>query len=229
MRIDNVRAIAWDLDGTLLDSFHILEEILGELVIEHDLKQFTREHLLNNYHGSLEDTLVRALGLKSESELAPVVENFLEKQKAYYANNVDALLFADAVELVKQAASKGILQLIITNRAHRNRGSASPRYIVAASVLSHYINEVRSSDEVEYKKPDARSIIDWLRSHKIKGDQLLVIGDQFVDAQLANNLSARSILLKRVGRVGDHKLYADHQDESGIYVLSSLEDIQVNF
>lgn len=222
IEISDVAAIAWDLDGTLLDSFGIYEQILYELAEENGHPMPSKEHLQKNYHGSLEDSIQVALGLSSAEELAHAFEQFLQKQESHYDGDINTHLFNDATQLAQQAAAKNIPQLIITNREHQGRNKASPRAIVASTVLADCIDEIRCGDEVEFKKPDKRSIADWLEAIDVAPERLLVIGDQHVDADLASNSGARALLVSRNGSV-PHLEHGDH-----ITVVDSLQDIVIN-
>jgi phosphoglycolate phosphatase-like HAD superfamily hydrolase len=226
MRIAGVKGIVWDLDGTLLDSFGIFEAILREVVRESGHRMPTREYMILNYHGSLEETIQTLLGIKSAAELAKVAEVFLDKQLGHYTGNLNAHLFNDATQLAQQAAKLGIMQVLVTNRFHANRGNASPKAIVAATVLADCINEVRAGDEVAFRKPDKRTVQDWLEKHGIAPRELLVVGDQFVDAELAANIGARVLLVRRNGEIPHLKdILAKHIEDT--LVVDSLHDIEL--
>lgn len=201
MIIKNVKAIIWDLDGTLLDSFEIFGEILAEIVAEEDYEMPSYAERVQHYHGTLDETLKNIFGIQSQTELTAIVDSFLLKQLRFYEGDMNNHLFDDAKKLAEKAKAKGVKQLIVTNREHEGRGSASPKAIVAASVLGKYIDGVHSGDESEYRKPDKRAAAEWLNDQGISPSQLLVIGDQHVDAQLAVNLNARTILVARNGPI----------------------------
>ena len=222
--IPEVHGIIWDLDGTLLNSFGLYQELIGEVVAEHGLEMPTYEHMANNYHGSLEDSIRDTLDLQSDEEIAQMLETFLRRQDPKY-DNPEEHLFNDALLLAQQAAHLGIVQLIVTNRNHEGRGSASPRAIVAATALAECISEILAGDEVVYRKPDAQVANDWLQKHNISPNNLLVIGDQHVDAELASNLGARALLIRRNGEI-------PHLDEldpkhNQLVLVNSLHDVVI--
>ncbi len=64
MKIENVEGIVWDLDGTLLNSFGIFEQIITDVVQESGHDMPTREYMQLNYHGSLEDTIQKNIRVK---------------------------------------------------------------------------------------------------------------------------------------------------------------------
>jgi phosphoglycolate phosphatase-like HAD superfamily hydrolase len=226
MRLKNVKGIVWDLDGTLLDSFGIFESIIADVVEESGHPMPTREYMLDNYHGSLEETVQQILGIKSAEELDVLISSFLQKQEHHYAGDLEPHLFKDASMLAQRAAKQGVHQLVVTNRDHVGRGPASPKYIIAATVLADCIHEVHAGDEVEYRKPDGRSTGDWMERYNLTPSQVIVIGDQFVDAQLALNIGARTVLVKRKGDV-PHIDTLIYQHPQYIIIVDSLEDVEL--
>jgi len=226
MRLANVKGIVWDLDGTILDSFNIFQAVISEVVIESGYKMPSPAEIAKNYHGSLEETIKTLLGIKSTEELNELVLSFIEKQSKYYENDLESHFFSDAINLAQSAAKKGLHQIIITNRDHAGRNAASPRFIVATTVLSECINEVRPGDEVEIRKPDPSSLGDWDIRHDLKPEEILVIGDQFVDAKLAINLGSRGILVDRNKDIVDHDLEGLLPNDS-LSVVTSLNDIEL--
>lgn len=225
IKLENVRGVVWDLDGTLLDSFGVFEQVVAEIVAEGNHATPTREHMLHNYHGTLDETLERVLNLQSAKEVGDMVMSFLAKQEPHYADDVDSHLFPDAVALAQRAAKKDLPQLLLTNRSHKNRGYASPRAIVANTVLAACIHEVRPGDEVEYRKPDKRSICGWMEEHSLQPQEVLVVGDQFVDAQLALNIGAQAVLVAR-DEVIPHLEKLSHPDgESTLTTIHTVRDL----
>jgi phosphoglycolate phosphatase-like HAD superfamily hydrolase len=221
---DNVKAAIWDLDGTLLDSVGIFEQVIADVAAESGQLMPSNQDILDNYHGSLDETLGRILSIDSADLLHKTVALFLEKQLRHYANDLNTHLFEDAVSLARRASEIGVDQLVITNRDHRGLGNASPRFIVASTVLTEYINEVFPGDEVAYRKPDRRSVGNWIEQRQLNPEEILVLGDQFVDAQLALNIGARAVLIKRNGSIPHlHKL--THENHASISVVDSFDHI----
>lgn len=192
----NTKAIIWDLDGTLLDSFEIYANVLAEALVLHQLPLPERSVLLTNFHGTLEDSIATALSLTDDKRLAAILSDFLVAQKQYY-QVPDKHLFTDAVKLATRAAAAGLQQFVITNRTHTNRGSASPRHIIEHSRLAGAINDFVCSDENAFHKPDSRVALPLLARYGLQPSQVVVIGDQHVDAELAQNLGTRAIIVVR--------------------------------
>ncbi|MDQ5886593.1 MAG: phosphoglycolate phosphatase [Patescibacteria group bacterium] len=223
MKISNVKAIVWDLDGTLIDSFDISQRILEKIAVETGKAVPTRETTLLHYHSSLPDTLKNVFNL-TDSELPKFLDIFLEKQDKVHEGDADSHLFKDALALSKRASKLDITQIVLTNRAHKGKGYglASPKEVVGRSALAAYIAEVICGDEVEFRKPDARSLSNWLENNHIDPRDILVIGDQFVDATLASNIGARSLIIERNGQAPHLK------DRDAVLVVNSFDEVEIS-
>jgi phosphoglycolate phosphatase-like HAD superfamily hydrolase len=86
--------------------------------------------------------------------------------------------------------------------------------------LSDLIDYIVCGDEVEYNTPDARVIDDVVHRLHLNLGECLVIGDQFVDAQLAHNLGVPAILVDREGEGIPH--LHTLPDTTNFQVVSSL-------
>lgn len=221
----NVQTIVWDLDGTLLDSFGIHIDIMTQVLRKYGRPEPTYDQLRRNFHGKLEDSMKGLAGEHtSDDELAAMLDDFLRIDNEYI-QDVDHHLFVDAVGLVKQAGSKGIRQIVVTNRAHGvNRGKASPRTMIEHSILRGYISTVICGDEVHIRKPNPKVLGE---DHQIDPARTLVLGDQAVDAIFAHNFGARAVLVNRFEDDIHHMetFYQSGGDNDTVTIVKALSDI----
>lgn len=218
--------VIWDLDGTILNSFDIFAGILNKILSPYDFDIPEKQVLAANYHGILTESIQSALGGNiPEATMDMLLADFLRVQNDYY-DNVDQQLFPDAIDLVKRLHAADVFQILVTNRFHKGRLSASPRNIVRRSSLNKKIDVVLCGDDGPYRKPDSRVIDHYIQSGIMSGEHTVVIGDQFVDAEFARNLGAKAILVSRDGspiphidKLGDYK--------SDITVVKSLDQVIV--
>lgn len=193
-----IQAVIWDLDGTLLDSFGLYKEILAEILPPHGISVPEEDFLRHHYHGTLENTFHDTFGIPRDDKdaIQALVADFLAAQNKLSDRPQDHL-FADALELAKRFHGAGKLQIVVSNRAHGGRDKASPRYIVENSELKSCIDTVICGDDYPFYKPDPRLLDEFMAANNLESGQLLCIGDQKVDAQLAKNLSTQAILVSR--------------------------------
>ena len=220
----DTNTLIWDLDGTMLDSLGVLEDALSEVLPSYNRQLPSHEVMLANFHGSLEDSIDHSLGGLEPTELAAIVRDFLVVQDNYY-DVIEKHLFPDATSLAKRAHDAGYKQILVTNRAHEGRLKASPRSIVANSELRDYIDVVICGDDSEHRKPKP-AVLGALVS-LIVPSEVLVVGDQFVDAEFAKNLGSAAVLVNRNGHQPMHmeRLGEDWCDFTQI--VASLDEVRL--
>ena len=190
-----IKAILYDVDGTLLD-FETQEEValsycfkkynLGELSKE-KLELYKRINL--GYWEMFEKNLItkeklvvkrfedylEALGVKLNAE---------EVNDTYFSKLGDTIVFKDnSYELVKSLKGK-IKQYVVTNGAIRVQKTK-----LAKSGFDKLMDDVFISDEVGYQKP-RKEFFDAIKNRlgDIANDEILIVGDSLTsDMKLADN------------------------------------------
>ena len=190
-----IKAILYDVDGTLLD-FETQEEValsycfkkynLGELS-EEKLELYKRINL--GYWEMFEKNLItkeklvvkrfedylEALGVKLDAE---------EVNDTYFSKLGDTIVFKDnSYELVKSLKGK-IKQYVVTNGAIRVQKTK-----LAKSGFDKLMDDVFISDEVGYQKP-RKEFFDAIKNRlgDIANDEILLVGDSLTsDMKLADN------------------------------------------
>ena len=190
-----IKAILYDVDGTLLD-FEIQEEValsycfkkynLGELS-EEKLELYKRINL--SYWEMFEKNLItkeklvvkrfedylEALGVKLDAE---------EVNDTYFSKLGDTIVFKDnSYELVKSLKGK-IKQYVVTNGAIRVQKTK-----LAKSGFDKLMDDVFISDEVGYQKP-RKEFFDAIKNRlgDVANDEILIVGDSLTsDMKLADN------------------------------------------
>ena len=190
-----IKAILYDVDGTLLD-FETQEEValsycfkkynLGELS-EEKLELYKRINL--GYWEMFEKNLItkeklvvkrfedylEALGVKLNAE---------EVNDTYFSKLGDTIVFKDnSYELVKSLKGK-IKQYVVTNGAIRVQKTK-----LAKSGFDKLMDDVFISDDVGYQKP-RKEFFDAIKNRlgDIANDEILIVGDSLTsDMKLADN------------------------------------------
>lgn len=219
--------VIWDLDGTLLNSFNILESLIDEISADFGVVAPTQEVLLSNFHGTLRDTFDGVFqGQLSQQAINAFEQCFLTRQDSRYAR-VDEHLLTDAVDLSSRLTKSGITQILVTNRNHKAQGRASPRSIVEHSLLNKHIEHVICGDDSELRKPDRRVVEGLLGDLGVTRSEVVIIGDQHVDAQFALNLGCTGIIVSRGGAGFAHDKLSHTNWQQHITVVDGLEDVHI--
>ena len=220
-----VKALVWDLDGTIVDSFKATTGLISKMAPSYGFAVPTQKAYKENYHGPLDETISNAFGGELVGErLQEFVDEFLATQSDDYAE-IERFILEDALDLSQRATRKQLKQVVVTNRHHEGRGHASPRSIVEKSAFKEHIHEVICGDDLDgLRKPDPKVLGNLLEQWGIAADELLVIGDQYVDAQLALNLGCKAIIVLRDGEdlVHAHKLDKNWQEH--VTIVTSLKE-----
>lgn len=216
-----ISTIIWDLDGTLVDSLGVLEEGLAKVLPSYNRPSPTHDVMLANFHGSLEESISNALGGVGANELEAIVQDFLVVQDLQY-ETVEHHLFPDAVDLARRARTHNIRQILVTNRAHEGRLKASPRHIVAHSSLRDCIDLVICGDDSQHRKPQAAVLGEFAVT--IEASSVLIIGDQHVDVEFAQNIGGRAVIVDRrsASDEGNERL-SEHKNN--IIIVKSLNEV----
>jgi phosphoglycolate phosphatase-like HAD superfamily hydrolase len=225
----DAQTIVWDLDGTLLDSFGIYVGCVNEALRGLGRPEIAEQVFRNHHHGFIDDSIANVLreaGQKAtQAELAEVIQEFYALDNDYI-KDVDDHLFADAVALAKRAHKVGKRQLVVTNRPHGvDRGNGSPRNLVANSSLRELVNVVLCGDDSEFRKPHRAFLEACFGGDLAELGEIIVIGDQFVDAEFAHNIGGAAILVARAGEIA----HLDELENWQAYtqIVSSLHDVEV--
>lgn len=82
-------------------------------------------------------------------------------------------------------------------------------------------------DDGEFHKPDARTLDAAERDLGLRREELVVVGDQFVDGVLAHNLGVRGVLVSRNGEEIPHLEQLADGWESRIAIVRSLGEVTI--
>lgn len=178
-RFSDIRALIFDLDGTLIDS-----KLDLALAVNAALAELRRDPLpdeqIFSYVGRGAPTLIaQALGDgASQQECAAGLEFFI---KYYSAHKLDNTVLYPGVRETLDAL-KGMPLAVYTNKPVR-----VSRSIVEELGIADYFRLVHGGNSFERKKPDPMGVESILREFGAAPTQAMFVGDSEVDVQTARN------------------------------------------
>jgi phosphoglycolate phosphatase len=178
-RLGRVRALIFDLDGTLIDSKRDLIHSVNAMLEELHRPQLAAE-VISGYIGHGAPQLVaRALGgTATEEELKRALQFFL----AYYEDHkMDSTCAYPEVADTLQRLNH-LPMAVLTNKPTR----ISVR-ILNALGLANYFRAIYGGNSFETKKPDPFGATTILRELGVAPGEALLVGDSEVDVQTARN------------------------------------------
>ncbi len=189
-----VRAVAYDLDGTLVDSVgdlayagNLMREELGLPPLpEVEIKTFIGKGIAN---------LVRR-ALQKGREQEPIADDYFHNALHIYEQHYERVLcrttrpYPRAIDGLEAALDKGLSLAVITNKAAR----FTTRMLDELDLAKYF--ELRlSGDSLAHKKPHPEPLLYAAQHFGIHPRELLMVGDSENDAEAAHNAGSPTFIL----------------------------------
>jgi phosphoglycolate phosphatase len=212
-----VSAVAFDLDGTLLDTVHELAAAVNALLGELGYPPLSSD-LVGTMIGKGMANLVRralalATGVSPEAVDDAEVKDALNRYQAHYASRLghETRLFPGMVPGLARLHEMGIPLAVITNKATR---FVRPHLVAAG--IEHYFSVVIGGDDLPTKKPDPGPLRHVAALFGIAPERLLMVGDSGNDVEAARGAGCPVLVVPYGYREGKpvHELDADGIVES---------------
>jgi phosphoglycolate phosphatase len=176
-----VRALIFDLDGTLIDSKLDLIHSVNAMLTEMGRAKLSDE-VISSYIGHGAPMLVsRALGgVAKEDELSRGLAYFLDYYEEHKLDNT--CLYPEAAETLAKLSEQKIAMAVLTNKPVK----ISVR-ILEALGAAKFFRAIYGGNSFETKKPDPQGANTILEEFRINGAEAMMIGDSEVDIQTARN------------------------------------------
>ncbi len=179
LKLNSVRALLFDLDGTLIDSKQDLIRSVNAMLRELKRVELPQE-TISGYIGHGAPLLVaRALGNGcTEEERQRALEFFLSYYEEHKMDTTRA--YPGVAETLEKLAR--VPMAVLTNKPVR----ISVR-ILDALGLSKYFRAIYGGNSFETKKPDPLGARTILKELELEPQEALLVGDSEVDVQTARN------------------------------------------
>jgi phosphoglycolate phosphatase len=186
-RFSSVRAIIFDLDGTLIDSKLDLVHSVNATLRELNRPELPEE-IISSYIGNGALVLVaKSLGPGAPpAELDRALKFFLSHYEAHKMDNTCA--YPGVAEALQHLSAMPMA--VLTNKPER----ISVR-ILKALGLAKYFRAIYGGNTFSTKKPDPLGVNTILREFSVRPNEALLIGDSEVDVQTARNAGILSAVV----------------------------------
>jgi phosphoglycolate phosphatase len=179
LNFGSVRALIFDLDGTLIDSKQDLIHSVNAMLRELGRGELPEETISGYIGHGAPQLVARALGnVCAEEERLRALEFFLRYYETHKMDTTCA--YPGVAETLEKLARMPMA--VLTNKPVR----ISVR-ILDAMALSKYFRAIYGGNSFETKKPDPLGARTILRELGVEPQEALLVGDSEVDVQTARN------------------------------------------
>ena len=180
-----LRAILFDLDGTLLDTAADITSALDSALADQQLGSFTeaqvREMIGRGVPTLIERALARLGTAQGSVDLARLLERFDEHyDRLLERGEYQARVYPGVAQGLSALFARGFKLAVVTNK--RKQAAVS---LLARLGLSEWIQLVVGGDSCAFRKPRPEPLLQACEALKVSAGQALMVGDSETDVLAA--------------------------------------------
>lgn len=212
------KLIAFDLDGTLVDSVPDLANAVNATLLELQLPMHEEQQVRRWIGNGAQLLIQRALAGNIRGEVsADLFEKAYPPFLKHYADNlcIDSTLYSGVIETLRALQQSGIVLVCITNKPAQ---FTTP--LLEQLGLAEFFEGVFSGDTFVEKKPHPMPLLKAAESFDVMPEESLMVGDSINDIQAAIAAGFRSVCVD-YGYAGEHDVYTMGADA----VISNFSEL----
>ncbi len=172
------RAVLFDLDGTLVDSYTALAEAVNFARREHGLHELSAARIRDFVGDGLDTLLRRAFGA---DEVPRSVKDAFESRYDEICCEESTIL-ADVETTLATLHGLGVLMAVCTNKP-----TSFSKKILTFLELAPYFCAIVGPDLAGARKPEAQHVLHTLEATSCAASEALFVGDMPIDVHAARN------------------------------------------
>src|SRR3990172_8002186 len=179
-----MKAVVFDLDGTLVDSFEDIARAANHSLASFGFPTHSTGMVKQRVGRGLENLMRSLLPQGADG----VLEDAVREVKRYYADHPTdySTTYPGVHDLLDRLGEQGVLRIVLSNKA-----DLLVRKIAVNLGLSERMEEIHGHREDFPLKPDPSSLNWILRRYNVSPSECLVVGDHLPDLELARNAGTR--------------------------------------
>mgnify|MGYP001293787034 CR=1 FL=1 len=177
-------AVVFDLDGTLIDSLPDMALALNKLLIDEgrrELKMSEVRGLIGRGAPKMIEAAFNLTGIPISGDSLAHAHSIYNKNYSQYPSK-ESRVYDGVIRTLQQLKKEKIVMGVCSNKALK-----MVKLIIAAFDLENYFCAVTGGDNVRFKKPDGRHILDTLKQMNTYSKNVLMIGDTINDVEAAKD------------------------------------------
>ena len=204
------KAIIFDSDGTLFNTFELIVSAYKHVANTHELREPTPEEVRAQLGKALPDIFMHFYPDAN-------IESLLHTNNEYVAANaMKSEAFQGVADLLKHLQGQGLKLGVLTS------GSVKVLDILGHHKLDGYFSSVVHHERVKNAKPDPEGFLLACDECEVTPQEAIMIGDTTVDIQTGKNARALATIAVTHGT----GLLKDLQDSKPTYITSDIAGIR---
>lgn len=185
----DIRAVVFDLDGTLVDSRRDLAAAVNSVRRERGLEPLPVARVVTFVGEGARKLVRRSL---PESVDGPAFESAFERfLECYYHRCLDETRPYPGIESLLDALAGRYPLAVLTNKPERHT-----RKILAGLGLCRWLRFALGGDSLAVRKPDPGPLLETARRLGAEPPRVLMVGDSATDAETARRAGAPAVLVR---------------------------------
>lgn len=182
-----VKAVIFDLDGTLLNTIDDLANSVNFMLKQFQFPTFSVDEYKYKVGNGMRKLIERSLPKthKTDNQIDMSLSVFMEHYNQHKNDNTAP--YEGIIDLLNELKNKGIKLAVVTNKAHI---SAKP---LIENTFPNIFDEIAGQKEGIPTKPNPQSVLNVLEKLNATPDECLFIGDSGVDMQTAKNAQITAV------------------------------------
>ncbi|HET6402297.1 MAG TPA: HAD-IA family hydrolase [Candidatus Kapabacteria bacterium] len=177
-----IRAVLFDIDGTLLDTFDFIYGAFEYAFTEHGLSPLSRERISELMGGPLEE-VYRTMAPGSDPTL------LAQSHRMFQSDNLRLVhLFPSTMEVLTELSRRGMKLSAITTRSLRT----SIRSLELTGIAK-YFDIIISAEDVTFHKPHPEPLLKALQFLAVKPEEAIMVGDTRADIEAGRNAGTKTV------------------------------------
>ena len=209
--INNYKHVIWDWNGTLLNDVDFCCKIINRILVENNLPVLSLKKYREIFTFPVQN-YYQAAGLDfTKTSFEIMGKDFIDE---YESKKLSCSLFDNAIDVLSGIQKQGIGQSVLSAYLHDNLVSILEHY-----KLTKYFDNIIGLDNI-YAGSKTHLGLSLVEKLNIPKDQILFIGDTLHDAEVAEAMGVKSILIAN-GHQEKNKLLINNN-----FVLENLSQLR---
>lgn len=181
-----IKAVIFDLDGTLLDTSRDIHKVLNESLKKFSVPEISLEHTIKFVGNGAKKLIERAAGEKYKNLVPEIYADF---SKAFAENENSLTVLYDGEEIaLENLKSYGIKLAVLTNKPQKAAENVCKKYLEKFG-----FDCICGQTEDTPLKPDPQSALKIIGKFGLKKEECVFVGDGETDVLTAVNAGIKCV------------------------------------